>query len=475
MSNITSVPVKRSRTNQLVKLVQRRLLTFYRDKRDLSITFGQAPILAIAFFFVFQNIVTALGKVDSWFQPLREYLTTDTVSIIMFLAVLTAIWFGSSKAIVEIPRSKILYQQERLSFLDNFNYIISIFITLSIIVLGQILLFSITFYSLFVFLPAWFQPYGTGLVVNSSESVSFLTALMPMLLLKFMLLMWLIAVASIAVAMFISMFTSSQAAANAILSFLLIIQILFAGSVIKPVINMTPAVQTFSNIIVSRWGFEATVLLFERDLNMSMPRRDNDNTFATFHFTKGLNKANAKYYLLQMKDKDLEYLINNPSTAKTLSSAVEEAASGLSMKSDFSESEKDKLSKAELDYINKLQKVEFNLKELTNEIMPERLSKDTLKQFYSLHSKDITNIISTIDAGRLLTEQESTFWNEIISVDPNLNIFRRSNVTIVDVETETDKNIKLVINTQIIWLILLFLTFGILILGWIYFRIKDSL
>ena len=468
-----NVTVKRSRTNQLFKLVQRRLLTFYRDKRDLSITFGQAPILAIAFFFVFQNIVTALGKVDSWFQPLREYLTTDTVSIIMFLAVLTAIWFGSSKAIVEIPRSKILYQQERLSFLDNFNYLISIFITLSIIVLGQVLLFSITFYSLFVFLPAWFQPYETGLVVNNIDSVSFLTALMPLLLLKFVLLMWLIAVASISVAMFISMFTSSQAAANAILSFLLIIQILFAGSVIKPVINMTPAIQTFSNIIVSRWGFEATVLLFERNLNMSMPRKDNDSTFATFHFTKGLNKVNAKYYLLQMKDKDLEYLINNSSTAETLRSAVREAIDGFLMKFEFTESEKDKISKAETDYIDKLQKAKWELKELINEIMPDRLLEDTLKQFHSLHSKDITNIISTIDAGKLLTEEESIFWNEIISVDPNLNIFRRSNATIVDVET--DKNIKLVINTQIIWLILLFLTFGILTLGWIYFNIKYPL
>lgn len=473
MSNIVqlNVPVKRSRTNQLFKLVQRRLLTFYRDKRDLSITFGQAPILAIAFFFVFQNIVTALGKVESWFQPLRDYLTTDTVSIIVFLAVLTSIWFGSSKAIVEIPRSKILYQQERLSFLDNFNYIISIFITLSIIVLGQVLLFSVTFYSLFVFLPTWFQPYGTGLVVSSSESVSFLTALMPLLLLKFVLLMWLIAVASISVAMFISMFTSSQAAANAILSFLLIIQILFAGSVIKPVINMTPAIQAFSNIIVSRWGFEAIVLLFERDLNMSMLRRDNDTIFAAFHFTKGLRKVNAKDYLTQIKNRDLEYLINSPSTIKTLRSAIEEAANGLLMKSEFSDSETDKLTKAESDYINKLQKAKWNIKEFSNEVMPERLLQNTLKQFYSLYPKYIRGIISIVDQGDYLTEDESQFWNSVISVDQNLNIFRRSNAITFDVET--DKKIKMVIDTQIIWMILFFLTFGILILGWIYFSIKN--
>ncbi len=62
------------------------------------------------------------------------------------------------------------------------------------------------------------------------------------------ILMWLTAVASIAVAMLISMFTHSRAAANAILPFLLIVQILFAGSVIKPVIYMSPVIQTFAKI-----------------------------------------------------------------------------------------------------------------------------------------------------------------------------------------------------------------------------------
>ena len=267
-SNIAALPSSRSKL--IRKLVQRRLLSFYRDKTDLSITFLQAPVLAIAFFFVFQTVITfGAGEI---FQPLRNYLTSDTVSIVVFLVVLTAVWFGTSKALVEIPSSMILYQQERLSFLSSFDFILSVFIALSIIVFGQVILFSITFHLIFVVLPAWINPYETGLVIAKSESISFFSALMPGLFIKFVILMWLTALASIAVSMFISTFFKTRSAANAVLPFLLIIQILLGGSIIKPVIGMSPMVHVIADFMVSRWGFEAAALLFEKELNTSMPR-----------------------------------------------------------------------------------------------------------------------------------------------------------------------------------------------------------
>jgi len=277
-------PIQISRTKRIFKLVQRRLLTFYRDKMDLSITFLQAPILAIAFFFVFQTIVTVGG--GTFFQPLRDYLTSDTVSIIVFLVVLTAIWFGTSKAIVEIPGSMILYQQERLSFLNSFDFIVSLFIALSLIVFGQVFLFSLTLHLIFVVLPAWISPYETGLVWDKSETISLFRALMPLFFLKLVLLLWLTALASIAVAMLVSTFFRSRAAANAVLPFLLIIQILLGGSIIKPVIGMNPMVHGVADFLVSRWGFEAGALLFEQELNVSM-RRYHDEHDEQTEFTNG--------------------------------------------------------------------------------------------------------------------------------------------------------------------------------------------
>jgi len=267
-SDFAAIPSSRSK--RILKLVQRRLLSFYRDKTDLSITFLQAPILAFAFFFVFQTIVT-FGSGDI-FQPLRNYLTSDTISIMIFLVVLTAVWFGTSKAIVEIPGSMILYQQERLSFLSSFDFILSLFIALSIIVFGQVFLFTITFHLIFIILPAWISPYETGLIITQSEPISFVSILMPSLFFKFFILLSLTAIASIAVAMFVSTFFKTRSAANAVLPFLLIIQILLGGSIIKPIIGMNPMVHFVADFMVSRWGFEAAALLFEKDLNVSLPR-----------------------------------------------------------------------------------------------------------------------------------------------------------------------------------------------------------
>lgn len=289
----------------IIKLVQRRLLVFYRDKTDFYITFGQAPVLVAAFFLVFNQIITL--DQSSLFSPLRSYLSDDTVSLIIFLAVLTAVWFGTSKAIIEIPSSKILYRQEHLSFLNNTDYILSIFISLSLIAFVQILLFVVGFYFLFVFIPAIVNPFETGLTLSEAGAVSFIDTLMPVFLIKFIALMWVIAMASIALALFISVFISTPSAASAILPFVLIVQILMSGSAIQPIKNMNEGVRFASNFMVSRWGFEATVLLFEKELNFNTLRyKKQDNEFNKFSFSGsgilGLKKTKSENYFKSLDE-----------------------------------------------------------------------------------------------------------------------------------------------------------------------------
>lgn len=474
-----SAAVPPSHVKHLIQLVYRRLLSFYRDKTDLSITFGQAPLLALAFFFVFQKIVTVTAP-TALFLPLRGYLTLDTVSIIIFLAVLTAVWFGSSKAIVEIPSTQILYQQERLTFLRNFDYIASIFIALAIISFGQVLLFAITFHALFVVLPAWLNPFDTGLVTEESASLSLWQSLMPLLFIKFTLLLWLTALASIAVAMAISVFTPSRAAANAILPFLLILQILFAGSVIKPIIFMNPIIHGVANLMVSRWGFEGVVLLFERDLNLAMPRQEtyNDHDFLAFTFTKGIKKLDPQAYVTVVGKTGIDNLTQNPATVSFWQDSLKQAADVLKYG--------DKpLTETVSKYIDGLAKANWNPTQLT-QLLPEVLANEAKKQFVSSYTTVCNKLFTLIDKGGLLTDQEKKVWEEMVRYDSRMQLFRRATLVEIDETLLTadekqslgnklipsTKLFRATINTQTIWMVLSMMTLMVLTLGGGLFTFK---
>src|SRR5262249_5607445 len=147
---------------------QRRLMAFWRDKTEVWTTLGQAPVIASGFFFVFQAIITVEGE-SSFAQPLRSYASPSTI---IFLGVLSVIWFGSSKSIVEIPGSLTYYHQERLSFLNDLDFIVSRWAALVVITMGQVLLFGVTYYLFFMAIPAWTAPHATGLVTEAHQGVT---------------------------------------------------------------------------------------------------------------------------------------------------------------------------------------------------------------------------------------------------------------------------------------------------------------
>jgi len=468
------VPVPISRSKRILKLVHRRLLTFYRDKTDLSITFLQAPILAIAFFFVFQTIVTV--GLGTFSQPLRNYLTSDTVSIIVFLVVLTAVWFGTSKAIVEIPSTMILYQQERLSFLNSFDFIVSLFIALSIIAFGQVFLFYLTFHIIFVVLPAWINPYETGLVVTKSESLSFFSALMPILLVKLVWLLWLTAMASIAVAMFVSTFFRTRAAANAFLPFLLIIQILLGGSIIKPIIGMNSMVHVVADFMVSRWGFETAALLFEHDLNVSMPRyqiKHNEQTdFQSGSFigtgALSLKSLDPSTYLTALEtkwperkpeSKHPDVVSRHPDIANYWYESLFYATDALPPEVSEAESEYIKVLS---EYYDTLEQREFNPEPYKGSVpipvllvehkLPARFLEEAGKYFFGetgFYSKAVEQVVR--GTGTNLTAVEKIILDHAMSIDSRLKFFRPQ-------------------HTQTAWLILLLITVAMFTLSWINFQ-----
>jgi hypothetical protein len=62
---------------------------------------------------------------------------------------------------------------------------------------------------------------------------------------------------------------------------------------------MNKVIRPVSNLMVSRWGFEATILLFEKNLNFDMERfKQRDGTFSNFSFTGArLRKTDEKKYI----------------------------------------------------------------------------------------------------------------------------------------------------------------------------------
>lgn len=469
------IPAYSSRLHCIRKLVQRRLLIFYRDKTDFYITFGQAPALVAAFFFVFNEIITVDNH--SFFIPLRNYLNGDTVSLIVFLAVLTSVWFGTSKAILEIPNSKNLYQQERLSFLKNSDYLLSIFISLSLITFVQVFLFVVGFYLLFILIPAYIDPLATGLIISERETISFFDPIMPLFLIKFIVLMWFISVASVALAMFISVFIATPSAASAILPFVLIVQILMSGSAIKPIIEMNSGVRLASSFMISRWGFESVLLLFEQNLNFDMPLyKEKNNDFKTFSFSGSgilnLKKTNPNDYLNSLNN-NWELNNNYPLVVTDIKhyeillfwyKALYEAM--------------DEESVFNLD-INKKQKEELKkIKKLFKEVkryknyLENNVEKENKVDFYQLKDMIIPDWILN-KAKKIFLGETDSYANKVADVFSNLNKAKTglgNDIFNHALLKDTDLILFRVENKNKTWFMLFFMTSSLLLLTGFFFN-----
>ena len=376
--------VPKSFLKQILYLTFRRLLAFYRDKTDVKVTFGQAPLMALAFFFVFQEIIQPGATELNLFQHLRKY--TAGPDIIIFLAVLAAVWFGSSKAIAEIPKAQVFYHQERLSFLNNTAFIISRFFALSVITLGQILLFAVTFHIVFVTVPNFLFSSGSG------------GRLMHVLLMKFSFLLWLVSVASVATAMCISFFIKSPSAANAILPFLLILQILLGGSRIQPIAIMNKGAYFASHFMVSRWGFEASALLFESNLN----------TPGKGEFINSDMKPGAATALKKVEKLTFEQLqkTQNEGIKDIVREVVEYIA------------ENDIVDENEKSYISKLKQ---NIEGIS--IPPtSKLSKEIVNQFNDVFLGNRARAVAELK--KISEKHDIQLWEWLLDVYPRLKLFR---------------------------------------------------
>lgn len=306
--------------NQIKTLLYRSLLGFVRNKSDVRITMLQAPILAIAFYIVF-------AQTGGFFDNDTHLFSLEESQTVLFLSVLSAVWFGTSKAMLEIPSYWRLYIQERISFLRDTHFIIARFSFLCIVATIQCILFATLFHLLFVVLPMINAPLSSGLVSGPDVGVDLLSVLRLDAFSVIVFSMTLVSLASVATALAISSFMSTPAAASAFLPFYLILQILLSGSVIKPAVEMNSAVYYAASITSSRWGYELFTIELKQVLVDSVASETENRAFAEsgLSLTEGLINDLLYFDYSSFKapiDAEFSRLLEDPLTKSTALRAI---------------------------------------------------------------------------------------------------------------------------------------------------------
>lgn len=203
---------------QWATLTRRYIEVFTRDRFNLLILFGQAPIIAFLTWFVTGSKLP------------RDFP--------YFMLALVAIWFGTSLAAREIIRERAVYARERMVNLHLLPYVCSKLFVLSLIVSFQCILLFATL-----------KLFHYGSVVAGSETSA---GFMPGWALPQLVVMILTSVVGIAIGLLISAMVRTSEMATSLVPLILIPQILFAGLIGVPQ-GLSKAVGT---LMPATWAFD---------------------------------------------------------------------------------------------------------------------------------------------------------------------------------------------------------------------------
>jgi hypothetical protein len=221
-------------------LIGRYLKLVTRDRRNLAILIGQAPLIALGIALLFQRGV--LGGPGEG-RP-------DDAAQLLFLMVTTAIWLGSIDGSREIVKERALSLREAAAGVRIGAYLASKATVLFGLVTVQVLLLALVVLAL----RPLDAPASTHL------------ALLGILVLT--------GFVAVGMGLLISTAVGSEDQATSFIPLVLIPQLLFAGAIV-PVERMGGAIEAVSNLIFARWSFAAAGA--EIDLNASFalaPPRD---------------------------------------------------------------------------------------------------------------------------------------------------------------------------------------------------------
>ncbi|HKQ50838.1 MAG TPA: ABC transporter permease, partial [Pyrinomonadaceae bacterium] len=222
---ITRRPTVTDSLRQWATLARRYTEVLARDKFNLLILFGQAPIIAFLTYLV-------VGS-----NSPRDFP--------YFMLALVAIWFGTSISAREIIRERAVYNRERMVNLGLLPYVGSKLLVLSVIVgLQCILLFGTLKLFHYLGLPGWKMPPD-----NLADTLAQL------------LVMILTGMVGIALGLFISAIVKTSEMATSLVPLILIPQILFSGLVGVP----TGTARYIGAVMPATWSFDEIKRLSKLD------------------------------------------------------------------------------------------------------------------------------------------------------------------------------------------------------------------
>jgi ABC-type multidrug transport system ATPase subunit len=218
---------------QWITLTRRNFTVRFRDKSQTLISFLQAPVFAILIAGIFAGLPRA-SKIQSPVE-INDFLNHSAlVGGIHFLMVVAAVWFGCNNAVRDVVGEWLIYQRERMVCLRLPSYVFSKLFVLSAICFVQCLLMLVIVYP----------------VCNLQGSFW-----------KLAFVLWLTSLVGASIGLFISSapFCKTTESAIALLPIVLLPAIGLGGG-IRALHEMSPAAMWASNLVPTRWAYEANVV-----------------------------------------------------------------------------------------------------------------------------------------------------------------------------------------------------------------------
>lgn len=251
---VTRRPTVTDSLRQWMTLARRYMEVLGRDKFNLLILFGQAPIIGLLTYLV-------VGAK----QP-RDFP--------FFMLALVAIWFGTSVSAREIIRERAVYNRERMVNLGLLPYVGSKLLVLSLIVGLQCILLFGTLKGL----------HYAGLMKLPPDSLSDSAAQLLTMILTGMV--------GIALGLFVSAVVKTSEMATSLVPLILIPQILFSGLVGVP----QGISKTIGTVMPATWSFDQMKRLSKLD---TVSEEGSD--------PEGPNKGmGLKKYIESVNDRNIE-------------------------------------------------------------------------------------------------------------------------------------------------------------------------
>jgi ABC-type multidrug transport system ATPase subunit len=207
-------------------LVRRCVAIKIADRWNTTILLAQAPIVAMLVILAFGQRAREKISGENWEQ------VTGATAVTLFVAGLSALWFGCSNAVREIVGEWAIYHRERMVNLKLPSYVMSKLFVSGVLCVVQC--------AVLILAARW----GCGLRAPLASSF---------------LIMMLTACCGIGVGLIISAVARSQEVAIALLPLVLIPMVIFGGTLL-PVHKMQVAVRPLAYMMPTRYGFEAMLL-----------------------------------------------------------------------------------------------------------------------------------------------------------------------------------------------------------------------